>query len=548
MYKIVRLREVLSLYKVLIIDDEPIIRKGLINIINWSQLNCEVCGEADDGLLGEELIRSLKPDIILTDIRMPKVDGFSMIRQVNELMPKSKVIILTGYRDFNYAQEAIKLGAFDFLLKPTKIEELTEVVKRAVGAIECEIKRGEELKQYKALYEKNIPLLKEKLLYNLLYGLYTNDADIEDQMERLNLSIGSFVMGIIDNESDGEKDSYALQLYQFGIISTLEEVLANEFSFISTALNNRWLLFVAKPLNQDELMLDKLHGKLNYLQEMIENCFNFTVSIAMSTQGHGYKDLPPKFRECKSALEYRFYLGGNTIIFYSDLDTFFKVKDHTVLEQQQKQLLDYIKAGDAAMVEEAIGVIRDYMRELKADDKAYIKSFYLSTLSNINTIRSSLLSENTDSKWLSLTSLYPMIENCDNIMDLNDILKEAARKAAENVNTYNNKNMKLLMKNAVEYLERHYNEPVTLNDVAETLYVSTYYLSRMFKKELNKNFVDYLNEIRINRAKELLKDVRYKTYEIADAIGISDAHYFSRLFKKYVGITPTEYKDSLNQA
>lgn len=129
-------------------------------------------------------------------------------------------------------------------------------------------------------------------------------------------------------------------------------------------------------------------------------------------------------------------------------------------------------------------------------------------------------------------------------MDLNDILKEAARKAAESVNTYNNKNMKLLLKSAVEYLEKHYNEPITLNDVAEKLYISTYYLSRMFKKELNKNFVDYLNEIRINRAKELLLDVRYKTYEVADAIGISDPHYFSKLFKKYVGMTPTEYKDS----
>ncbi len=534
------------LYKVLIIDDEPIIRKGLINIINWSQLDCEICGEASDGLSGEELIKSLKPDIILTDIRMPKADGFSMIRQVKEIIPKSKVIILTGYRDFNYAQEAVKLGAFDFILKPTKIEELTDVIKRTVGALECEKKRGEELNQYKTLYEKNIPLLKEKLLYNLIYGIYMNDADIETQMERLNLSIDQFIMGIIDNESSGEKDGYTLQLYQFGIVSTLEEVLADEFAFISTALNNRWLLFVANPLTQEGLKLDKLHEKLTYIQEMIENCFNFTVSIAISTQGQGYKDLPLKFRECKSALEHRFYLGGNTIIFYSDLNTFFKVKDHTLLEQHQKQLLDHIKAGDRETVEQTVESIRSYIRELKADDKAYIKSFYLGTLSSINSIRSSLSNENSEEKGLSLTSLYPMIESCDNIMDLNDILKEAARKAAENVNVYNNKNMKLLVKNAAEYLEKHYSEPVTLNDVAETLYVSTYYLSRMFKKELNKNFVDYLNEIRINRAKELLKDVRYKTYEIADAIGISDAHYFSRLFKKYVGLTPTEYKDSQN--
>lgn len=530
------------MYRVLIIDDEPIIRKGLTSIMNWGQLQCEICGEAADGVMGEEYILKLKPDIILTDIRMPKADGLTMIRRIKELSPKSKIIILTGYRDFNYVQEAIKLGAFDYLLKPTKIEELTEVIKRTVQQLDNEKKQDEEIYRFKELYEKNIPLLKEKLLYNLLYGLYLNDEDIESQMAHLNMSIDEFVMGIIDNESSEEKDGYALQLYQFGIISTLEEVLADEFSFIYTALNNRWLLFVAKPVGNEPLNIEKLHSKLSYLQEMIENCFSFTVSIAISTLGKGYKDLPLKFRECKSGLEHRFYLGGNTIISYSDLNNFFNVKDHTHLELQQRQLLDQIKTGNKEVVEETVQSIGNYIRELKADDRAYIKSFYLSILSSINTIRSTL--NQGEHKGLSLTSLYPMIESCENVMDLNDILREAARKAAESVNTYNNKNMKLLLKSAVEYLENHYNEPITLNDVAEKLYVSTYYLSRMFKKELNKNFVDYLNEIRINRAKELLLDVRYKTYEVADAIGISDPHYFSKLFKKYVGMTPTEYKDS----
>lgn len=342
------------MYKVLIIDDEPIIRKGLTSIMNWGQLQCEICGEAADGVMGEELILKMKPDIVLTDIRMPKADGLTMIRRVKELSPHSKIIILTGYRDFDYAQEAIKLGAFDYLLKPTKIEELTEVIKRTVQQLDSEKKRDEEVYRFKALYEKNIPLLKEKLLYNLLYGLYLNDEDIESQMEHLNLTIDEFVMGIIDNESSEEKDGYALQLYQFGIISTLEEVLSGEFSFIYTALNNRWLLFVAKPVADEPLDIEKLHGKLSYLQEMIENCFSFTVSIAISTLGRGYKDLPIKFRECKNALEHRFYLGGNTIISYSDLNSFFNVKDHTNLELQQRNLIDQIKTGNKEIVEETV--------------------------------------------------------------------------------------------------------------------------------------------------------------------------------------------------
>ncbi len=533
------------MYKVLIIDDEPIIRKGLTSIINWNQLGCEICGEAPDGQIGQEMIKNLKPDIILTDIRMPKDDGFSMLRSVKGIVPHSKIVILTGYRDFNYAHEAIKLGAFDFLLKPTKIEEITEVIKRTVTALDSEKHRKDEMQQFKELYEKNIPLIKEKLLFNLLYGIYLSESDVEEQIKRLDLQFDTFVMGIIDNESQGEKDSYALQLYQFGIISTLDEVLSEDFSFISTALNSRWLLFVAKPKGQDELDMEKLQSKLTYLQEMIENCFSFTVSIAISTMGKGYKDIPLKFRECQHALEHRFYLGGNTIISYSDMNTFFQYQDHSLLEQQQKILLDQIKAGNCDNVEQTIESIRLYVKNLKSDAKAYIKSFYLSTLTSINSIRYSLQKTNSENptESQSLASLYPLIESCENIMDLNDILREAARKAAENVNSYNQKNMRLLLRNAVDYLHEHYCESVTLNDVAEKLFVSTYYLSRMFKKELNKNFVDYLNEIRIEKAKELLMDVRLKTYEIADAIGISDAHYFSKLFKKYAGLTPTEYRE-----
>lgn len=536
-------KEVSKLYKVLIIDDESIIRKGLINIINWSQLSCEICGEAADGIAGMELIKNVMPDIILTDIRMPKADGLIMIRQAKEVVPDCKIIILTGYRDFNYAQDAIKLGAFDFILKPTKIEELTEVIIRSIKEIEKRRVMCAEIDKYKEQYEKNIPVLRERLLYNLIHGLYPNAINIDEEMHKLNLSIDRYVMGIIDNESGEDKDSYSLQLYQFALISSLEEITDEYFSFLTLPINNRCLLFLARPLGDEEVDLNKLQEKLNYLQEMIDNCCNFTVSIAISSPGHGYKDLPQKFRECKNALEHRFYLGGNSLISYSDMNTFYKAGDYTILEQKQSQLMEQIKAGNQKSALEIAESIRLYIHDLKADDKAYIKSFYLNVLSSINTIRSSLSGKQEDKRNLGLTGLYPMIEACENITDLHDILNEAVRNAAERVNNYNKNNLKLLLKSAIEYLETHYHEPITLGDVAQTLYVSSFYLSRMFKRELNINFVDYLNEMRIKKAKELLKDVKYKTYEVAEAVGISDPHYFSRLFKKYEGITPTEYKD-----
>lgn len=487
----------------------------------------------------------MKPDILLTDIKMPKVDGLTMIRQAKEIVPDCIIIILTGYRDFNYAQEAIRVGAFDFILKPTRIEELTEVIVRATKEIEKRTVMFAEIDRYKEQFEKNIPVLRERLLYNLIHGLYTNETDISDEMQKLDLSIENFVMGLIDIENGQDKDGYSMQLYQFALISSLEEITADDFSFLTIPLNNRSLLFIARAAGDEdeELDLDKLQEKLNYLQQMIENCCNFTVSIAISSPGNGYRDLPVKFRECTNALEYRFYLGSNSLISYSDMNTFFKAKDYTVLEQLQRRLMEQIRAGNQKNALDIAESIRSYVYELKAEDKAYIKSFYLSVLSSINILRNSFTGNNEDNSNLNLTGLYPLIEACDNITDLHDILNEAVRSASEKINSYNNKSMKHLLKSAVEYLEAHYNEPITLNDLSEALYVSPFYLSRMFKKELNKNFVDYLNEIRIRKAKELLTDARYKTYEVAEAVGISDPHYFSKLFKKYEGITPTEYKD-----
>lgn len=536
------------MYRVLIIDDEPIIRKGLANIINWSLLGCEICGEASDGKSGLAMIEKLNPQIVLTDIRMPEVDGLKMIQDAQVLIPRAKIIILTGHRDFNYAQDAIKLGVFDYVLKPSKIEELTAIIKRAVRELDIEKEKSAENGIFKELYEKNIPILREKLIYNLVHGLYAEGRDIEAQMERLDLKLEGFVMGIVENDEKGEKgekDSYQMQLYQFGIISSLEEALANHCSVLTTALDSEHVLFLLRESNACRLDMEVLNEKLSNLKDMVINCFNFSVSIAISSRGESYKDLASKLRECKKALEHKFYLGCNAIIHASDLNTFFKVKDHSALTHYQNQLMTAINSGNRALVEQTVQMIRSNTVNLEPDDKAFVKSFYFGILSEINSIRHALSSDMHDkSGKTALSNMYKLIEECDHIDSLSDILLEASKKAADNINSYNKKNMKLLLRKAVDYLHAHYNEQVTLSEVADHLYVSPYYLSRMFKKELNQNFVDYLNEIRIEKAKELLKDIRYKTYEVADLIGIGDPHYFSKLFKKYVGLTPTEFKES----
>ncbi|RCX17551.1 AraC family two component transcriptional regulator [Anaerobacterium chartisolvens] len=539
------------MFKVLIVDDEAIIRKGLKNVVNWKQFDCEICGEAADGLKGCEMIKEFLPDIIVTDIKMPEIDGLAMMRQIKELVPDSKVIILTGYRDFEYIQEAIKLGAFDFILKPSKIEELNSVVGRAVKELKFKRDRDEEFSKLKKLFEQNVPVLREKLLYDIIYGINTNETDIDEKMKLFNVNIGRFTLVVVENEIEEENgkklDQYDKHLYQFGIINTFDEIFADIFNVISISLNNKWFAFILQSDKNLENLTEAINGKCVYLQQIIQNCFGFTVTIAISSEGEGALQLPQKLIECREALEHKFYIGNNSIIFFSDLNSFFICHDYTELESYQKFLLEGIKSGNIKAVKNVLQDILDYINSLGAADKEYLKNFYWNTISLINNVRISVLAADNDKSAdrKDISSLYKMIERCDNIKDLNGILEDVSLSIAEKVNSFNNKSMKLVLRKAMDYLREHYNEQITLNEVSGHTYVSTYYISRIFKKELGKNFVDCLNEIRIEKAKELLKDIRYKTYEVAEMVGIPDAHYFSKLFKKYEGLTPTEYKDSI---
>jgi two-component system response regulator YesN len=539
------------MYKVLIIDDEPIIRKGLRNIINWKSFGCEVVAEAADGFDGSVLIKKHIPDIIITDIKMPESDGLSMIREVKDAVPHSKIIILTGYRNFEYAHEALKLGVTDFLLKPSKIEELTSAITRAVRELKFQKERAEEFEKLNQMFMQNISALREKLLYDIIYEINTNMEDIKEKLKLFGIREGTFCMLLVQNDAEYENDGgsgmsqYDRHLYQFGIINTFNEIFSDKFDVTPVTLNNTEVVFLIMPLFDKEDLSEVIDKKCTYLQEIICNCFGFTVTIAVSSTGIEMAELPQKFGECREALEHKFYLGSNSIIFHSDINTFFKYDYNSMLEKLQKALIEGVKSGNESSVKERLKDIFSYIKNMDPSKKEFIKNFYWNTITSINNIRISLKSgeEGKKPEYSEFSGLYNLIEKCTNADELNLLLDESARSVASKVNSFNNRSIKLVLRKAVEYLHEHYHEQVTLNEVAEHTFVSTYYISRMFKREMGKNFVDYLNELRIEKAKELLKDVQYKTYEVAEKVGIPDAHYFSRLFKKYVGLTPTEFRD-----
>lgn len=528
------------MYKVLIIDDEVIIRKGLRNIIDWKDLDCEICGEASDGMEGIELINKFKPDILITDIKMPEIDGLTMIKNVKEKISNCKIIILTGYRDFEYLQEAIRIGAFDYILKPSKIENITQILNKAKISLDKEREKEDDLNKLKEYFDEKIPVLKQKFLYDVIYNLNNNREDILEEYKMYDLNIKDFLVVVAERDEDSNiTDSYKKQLYKFAITNTMEDLFKEKFSIENIPTDKNRIIFIIQ--SKEKNNINDIYLNINKLQDIVKNGFNFTVTTGVSTMGEDLFSLSEKAKEAISALEYKFYLGNNSIILYEDIKALYKGNDYLELDQYQKILIQYIKSGNENNMKNTVADIFDFVNENKLDEKT-VKSYYLSMINMINNIFYFETKSNVNIVDDNF-SIYNTVDNCNNIKELNVLLQDIALNSVNKITKINEKTINSTLQNAIEYINENYHKQISLGEVAEHCFVSSYYLSRMFKRVINKNFVDYLNEVRIEKAKVYLKENKYKAYEIAEMVGINDPHYFSKLFKKYTNITPSEYKE-----
>lgn len=403
------------MYKILLVDDDRLIRRSLATTIPWKRYGYELVGEASNGEEGLSLIDQHKPQIVISDIKMPFMDGLQMASIGKTRYPEMKVILLTGYEDFKFAQEAIKIKAFDYLLKPVESSILLKKVQQA--AMEWEYEQRSQMQKV-----KGIRFLKQKWLKKLLHQRH-HSLEIYNQMEKFNVHLkGEYVAVSIIRLEDIQKE---------GQID--EESLDHVYKICSKAIENRGEVF---DWDENEFIVIlqgySKEGMLKEMEKLIERiCFNIEAELgirATAAMGEVHKSAT------SIALSY------------------FKARE--VLESR------------------------------------------------------SVVAQNQ--------ILHRPHEDYGSVVD-----------------------------KAIEYMEQHYNkEGLTLNEVAQAVHVNPSYLSNMFKVKKGTNFSDCLLELRMRKAMELLRDRNAKVYEVAEMVGYSNPQYFSVCFKKYVGLSPLDFKKS----
>jgi two-component system response regulator YesN len=531
-------------YKVLLVDDEAVVREGIKDRIQWSELGLDCIGDCENGMEAMEAVDRLRPDIVLTDINMPFVDGLELTRYIMEHYPLTKMIILTGFDEFTYAQQAIKLRVHDFILKPITAAELKKVLEKVKAEIDGEKRKREDLDRLQKQLNESLPLLKERFLERLA----TSSVRSKEAAERLDyfnimLPGPSYIALSVDidqfPEDYGRQDK---ELMRFAVYNVVQEVAERENG--SAVFRNRDERMLVLLSGEEDSLYDQAQWISENIRQLIEEYFKFTVTVGVGRVGGSLAELPFTYESALSALEYRFLLGINKVISIMDMEGN-RARSTSEEEQQEQErvhkLTSCMKTGTELELKEAVEeVINHYRTAFPSMKQCYthIQRLIITVIRAIDDL--GLKEEDVFGKGVNpITHIYAF----QTLEELEEWLHDHCRDAVRQIVANRNDFCENQVRNAVAYLKEHYPDAeLSLAKVCRHVHMSTSYFSSVFKTRTGKTFIEYLTGARMEKARELLKLTTLKTYEIAAKVGYQDPHYFSILFKKHTGDTPTEYR------
>ena len=528
------------MFKIMIADDEKVAIDSLRFIIEKSFDNVELTTSARSGREAIELVEQNPPDILFMDIHMPGINGIEAIREIRKRHKKIAIIVLTAFDQFEFAKEAVNLGVMEYLLKPVNRAKVVEVINKAMDLIQAEREKLQIELEMREKLEFIGPILESGLVYSILSA--DSPSEIENYKRILELDKeGGYILTVeFVDEATGDygnsKIGYSVQSQQFYpfFTDTLKYLCR---CVVGPVMLNRISVVIPSDIDSDEYegrqeaiaLGERVMAKLS--EKM--NC---GMKIGIGKRYRRFDMLSASFEESLKALR---YLKGTGVMHYTDITARTEAVGTEYPVYKEKLLIQKVSVGDAAESIRAFHCIFDWLVREYGEQPLRIKNKLLEIVFLINHMSFEYEPGGGNGG-------ADLLEEMLVINDLSE-LKIWCRKRVEGViaqiNSYRDYKAGGLTKRAKEYIKTNYSKAITLEDVAREINVSPQYLSKLFKEETGENFIDYLTSIRIRIAKNLLEGDELSVKEICYSIGYSDPNYFSRIFKKVVGATPTEYRE-----
>lgn len=527
---------------ILLVEDEEAIQQKLVNNINWAENGFDKVFAAGNGREALAVLEQNAVDIMVTDVQMPKLNGIELLKEAKKREYKMKIIVISGFAEFEYAQESIKLSVSDYLLKPFASRKLLDVVLRLKGEIEAERAAQSEVQILRDQLQRNMSALREKLFLDLINGNLVV-ADPQANLKFLGLndlegrSCQAVVVEIPEHQmrKTSEEEKYLTNLqFQNQVKRRLEA-----WNYRRWIVNNRLNQITLIIFDPDQHVVMQLEELLTQLQVALEQ----PLTIGVGHQYRELKDLAVSYREACVALQYRYLHGANRVFSIHDVNLDNPFYHKYFYSLHQNRIFDDLRIGSFQTMRKDLEALIGELRQAQLNPESLriiAGNIILLTCATLNE-----LGYNPNEIFGAEFSPLVAVDQAESLAELEQHLLEVFAR----VNGYVTRKRASLNQHLIEEIRRFVDEnfttEITLSGIANQYNISPGYLSLLFTERTGKNFSDYLTERRIRKAKELLKHTDMKIYEISNAVGYNDSFYFSNCFKKIVGAAPSEYREHL---
>lgn len=530
------------MYKVLLVDDEILVREAISAKIEWNKLGFELAKDCENGKDAIEFIKENPVDVVLTDICMPYIDGMGLSKYVYENFPQTTIIIFSGYSDFDYAKQAIQYKVAEYILKPVTAKELSEVLTRIREKLDSERQQEQKMDELTKVYHsytKNESLIISRTLSRLVKGTQEAKKSLKE-LEEFGISFKGAAYRVAAVDIDVYSELYEVDdelkkesaLMSFVVENISSEIVNNHGAGLAYRdSDNRvcLLLYTNKPIE----FATEAEAICKEIKDTVYDAMKLSISMGIGKYVNCLDELYKSYDSAAEILKYR-YTKGCGVIF--DCEREVSSGNPIELEQDFKDIATALRGKDEKLLQEAIDHVEKWMKEgfiSRNKAVAYLHQILRIIYETVHEmdedfqLKDSDISKITDAR--SLEKAMKLI--CDYAVGGMSAVLAAGQSSGER---------QAVM--AIDYLKENYSNPdLSLNHICDYLNISTSRFSSIFKETTGKTFTEVLTNIRMERAKQLLRQTSLKNYEIAEKVGFSDPHYFSIAFKKMTGKTPKEF-------
>lgn len=521
----------------MIVDDEPLFRDFLVNFIPWEEYGFIIVAEAKNGLEALKLADEKQPDVVLTDINMPKMDGLEFASQLLKIAPETAIVFITGHNEFEYARKAIRLGASDYILKPFEKEELIlTLLKLKDNLHEANKHSMSDVNEDTSFM---MPLLTSKI--------HSSNQSLQSKLKDYGFSNPNarycVVCLDIDHLNYTINDQEEKMLWRFSVMNILKELLQEKEKIDIDKCHifydyegNITCIFE----NEDEEISPDYKMVFNHLLEAVSKYLDFSITIGISTIREGLEAISSSYNEALSALHHKYIEESSRIIYYNEMQD--ESKDFSFYNATfNEQLLSSLRSKD---IETSTQLLHDLYQNIR--DKHISYDFTRIIQMGVISLLLSYITQSGKSTsiiFASDFSPFNAFDKADTLELQEDLVTSLFSKTINYFTTHQPSRTQQIALQGKNYIDENYaNSSLNVQDIASAQYINQTYLRSMFKKEYGLTISDYITKTRMEAAAALLKQKTHRLADIAETVGYNDSSYFSKCFKKFYGMSPSQYE------